>query len=82
MREPKSSPEADHEAEGQSGPEDQAGRLDGPLAQATEAAQRFAAENGGREARAEYAARLEREASAEPEHTAQAEASYEADIEL
>ena len=52
------------------------------LAQATEAAQCLAAEYADREARAEYAARLEREANAEPGHTAQAEASYEADIEL
>jgi hypothetical protein len=49
---------------------------------ATEAAQHFAAENADREARAEYAARLEREAYAEPEPAAQAQASYEADIEL
>ena len=52
------------------------------LAQATEAAQGLAAENAGREARAGYAARLRREASAEPEHTAQAHASYEAEIDL
>jgi hypothetical protein len=39
-------------------------------------------ESLAREARAEYAARLEREARAEPEHTVQAQASYEAEIEL
>jgi hypothetical protein len=59
-----------------------AARLDEMLAQATEAARRSAAGNADREARAEYPARLEREAYAAPEHTAQAEASYEADIEL
>ena len=82
VSEPESSPGADQEADGQSGPDDQAARLDRLLGQATEAAQRFTAENAAREARAEYAARLEREAYAEPEHTVQAEASYEADIEL
>ena len=80
--EPESSPRSDPEAVGQSGPDDQAARLDELLGRAAEAAQRFAAENAGREARAEYAARLEREAYAEPEHTVQAEASYEAEIEL
>jgi len=73
---------SDPEADGQSGPADQAARLDELLGQAGEADQRLAAENAGREARAEDAARLEREAYAEPEHAAQAEASYEADIEL
>ena len=82
MSEPESSPGADQEADGQSGPDDQAARLDRLLGQATEAAQRFTAENAAREARAEYAARLEREAHAEPEHTVQAQASYEAEIEL
>ena len=77
-----SSPRSDPEANDQSGPDNRAARLDQLLAQATEAAQRLAAENADREARAEYAARLEREASAEPEHAAQAEASYEAEIEL
>ena len=80
--EPQSSPAADQEADGRSGPDEQAARLDRLLGQATEAAQRFTAENAAREVRAEYAARLEREASAEPEHTVQAEDSYEADIEL
>ena len=67
-------PAAGQAANGQSGPDDQAARLDGLLAQTTEAAQRFTAENADREARAQYAARLEQEAYAEPEHTAQAEA--------
>ena len=80
--EPESSPGAGTESDGQSGPDDQPARLDRLLGQATEAAQRFTAENAAREARAEYAARLEREAHAEPEHTVQAQASYEAEIEL
>ena len=80
--EPESSPGVSQEADGRSGPDDQAARLDGLLGQATEAAQRFTAENAALEARVEYAARLEREACAEPEHTLQAQASYEADIEL
>ena len=82
MSEPESSLGADPEADGQSGPDDQAARLDRPLGQAAKAAQRFTAENAALEARAEYAARLEREAYAESEHAAQAQAAYEADIEL
>ena len=80
--EPENSPGADQEADGQSGPDDQAARLDRLLGQATEAAQRFTAEEAARKARAEYAARLEREAHAEPEHIVRAQASYEAEIEL
>jgi hypothetical protein len=52
------------------------------LAQVSEAAQRVAAENAGRQARAEYAVRVEREAQAEPELTLQAESPDEAKIEL
>ena len=80
--ESENSPGADQEADGQSGPDDQAARLDRLLGQATEAAQRFTAEEPTRKARAEYAARLEREAHAEPEHIARAQASYDAEIEL
>ena len=79
--EPENSPGADQEADGQSSPDDQAARLDRLLGQATEAAQRFTAEEATRKARAEYAARLVREAHAEPEHIVQAQASYEAEIE-
>jgi hypothetical protein len=82
MPEPDSSPGAGQEVNGQAGPDDQAARLDRLLGQTTEVAQRLTAENAAREARAEYAARLEREARAEPEHTVQAQASYEAEIEL
>ncbi len=82
MPERESSPRSAPEADGQPGPDDQAARLDRLLGRATGAAQRFTADNAAREVRAGYAARLEREASAEPEHTVQAEASYEADIEL
>jgi hypothetical protein len=80
--EPESGPRPDPQADGQPGPDDQAARLNGLLAQATQAARRFAAENADRQARTEYAARLEREAYEEPEHTVQAEGSYEAEIEL
>ncbi len=79
---PESSPGTAQEADAQSGPDDQAVRLDSLLAQTIEAARRFTAENAAREARAEYTAHIEREAHAEPERTLQAEASYEADIEL
>jgi hypothetical protein len=82
MPEPGSSPGSGPQADVQPGRPDRAASLDEMLAQATEAAQHLAAENAGREARAEYAARLRREASAEPEHTAQPQASHEAEIEL
>jgi TrwC relaxase/AAA domain len=80
--EPENRPRADQEADGRSGPDDQAARLDRLLGQATEAAERFTAEEAARKARAEYAARLEREADAESEHIVRAQASYEAEIEL
>jgi hypothetical protein len=82
VSEPESSPGAGQEADGRSGPDDQAAWLDRLRGQATEAARRFTAEKAAREARAEYAARLDRDACAEPEHTVQAQASYEADMEL
>jgi hypothetical protein len=69
MPEPESRPAAGQEADGPSGPYDQEARLDRLLGRATEAGQRFAAESAAREATAEYAACLEREAQAEPEHT-------------
>jgi hypothetical protein len=82
VREPENSPGSDPEADGQPGPDDQTARLDDLLAQATEAAGRFTKEKADREARAQYAARLERQAHAEPERTLQTQASYEAEIEL
>jgi hypothetical protein len=82
MPELDSSPRSGPQADVQPGRPDRAASLDEMLAQATEAAQGLAAENAGREARAEYAARLRREASAESEHTAQLQASYEAEIEM
>jgi hypothetical protein len=82
VRGPESSPGPDPEADGQPGPGDQTARLDRLLAQAAEAAERFTAEKADREARVQYAARLEGEAHAEPERTLQTKASYEAEIEL
>ena len=79
---PERSPGSDPQADGRPGPDDQTARLDRLRAQAAAAAGRFTAEKAGREARAHYAARLGREAHAGPEHTLQAEASYEAEIEL
>lgn len=79
VRGPESNPGSDPEADSQPGPDDQTARLDKLLAQTAEAAGRFTAD---REARAQYAARLEREAHAEPERILQTEASYEAEIEL
>jgi hypothetical protein len=60
----------------------QAARLDKLLAEVGEAAHGFAAENAGREARAEYAFRVEREARAEPELVLQAESPDEPEVEL
>jgi hypothetical protein len=80
--EPDSSPGAGQEADDRSGPDDQAARLDRLLGQAAGAAQRLAAENTARAARAGYAARLGREAHAESEHIVHAQAYYEAEIEL
>jgi hypothetical protein len=82
VRGPESSPGSGPEANSQTGPDDQTARLDILLAQTAEAAERFTAEKAHRQARAQYAARLEREAHAEPEHALQTEASYEAEIEL
>ena len=78
---PDSNPGAEQEADGRFGPDDQAARLDRLLAQTTEAAWGLAAENAASEARAGYAARLEREAHAGSEHIVHAQASYEAEIE-
>ncbi len=80
--EPESNPGSDPQADGQPGPDGQTERRDKLLAQAAEAAERFTAEKAGRETRAAYAARLERDAHAEPERAPQTEASYEAEIEL
>ncbi len=79
---PERSPGSDPEADGQPGPDDQTARLTKLPAHAAEAAGRFTAERADRETRAQYAARLEREAHAEPERAPQTEASYDAEIEL
>jgi hypothetical protein len=82
VRGPESSPWFDSEADGQPGPDDQTARLDKLLAQTAAVAEHFTAEKADRQARAQYAARLERQAHAEPERALQTEASYEAEIEL
>jgi hypothetical protein len=53
--------------------EKKAARLDELLARVDQAAQRVAAQESGRQAGNGYAARIEREAQAEPEHQAEAE---------
>ena len=63
-------------------PNGQAERLDDLLVEVSEAVQCAAAENVGRQARAEYAVRVEREAQAWPELALQAESPDEAEIEL
>jgi TrwC relaxase/AAA domain len=63
-------------------PDGPAARLDKLLAQASQAGQRVAAENAGRQARAEYAVRVELELRPEPELALQAESRDEAEIEL
>jgi conjugative relaxase-like TrwC/TraI family protein len=82
MRGPGISPRSDPQPDGQPGPDGQTARLDKLFAQTAEAAERFTAEKTDREARAQYADRLEREAHAEPGRALLAEASYEAEIEL
>ena len=79
--EPERGPGAGQEADGRSGPDDQAARLDRLLGQTAEAGRRLIDENAARKAGAVYAARLEREARAESEHIGQAQAAYEAEIE-
>ena len=62
-------------------PDDRAARLDDLLTRADRAAQRVAARQTERQAGSEYAARIEREAQAEPEAGQQAEARDGAEIE-
>ena len=57
-------------------------RLDALQARADEAAQRIAADNAERQARAQYTARIEREAHAEPQTERQAETPDDAEIEM
>ncbi|HJY59245.1 MAG TPA: AAA family ATPase, partial [Streptosporangiaceae bacterium] len=82
VRGPEISPWFDLEADGPPGPDDQTARLDKLLAQTAAVAEHFTAEKADRQARAQYAARLERQAHAGPERALQTEASYEAEIEL
>lgn len=62
--------------------DDRMARLDELLARADDAAQRLAAQQAERHASGEYAARIEREAPAEPEAGHQAEAREGAEIEM
>jgi conjugative relaxase-like TrwC/TraI family protein len=64
------------------GADQQAARLDELLAQAAEAAGRIAVEYAERGAGAEYTARIEREAQAQPEPISEAQAQYDAEMEL
>ncbi|HEU5385882.1 MAG TPA: MobF family relaxase [Streptosporangiaceae bacterium] len=63
-------------------PGNQAARLDQLLGQAADVTKRLAANNAEQKARAQYAARMEREAQAEPEPALQACAEEEAEAEL
>jgi len=63
-------------------PEGQAARLDELLGQAADAAGRMTADHAGREARAKYTARIEREAREEPEPTRQPQVADQAEIEM
>ncbi len=63
-------------------PDAPSARLDVLQARADQAAQRLAADNAEREARAAYTTRIEREAQAEPEAERQAEIPDEAEMEL
>ena len=62
--------------------EDHAARLDELVRQAADAAGRLAANNTDREVSAQYAARIEREAQAEPELAGQPQVPYQAEIEM
>jgi hypothetical protein len=62
--------------------ESQTTRLDELLSQAADAARRLATNHADRGARAEYAARIEREAHAEPEPTRQPQVPDQAEIEM
>ena len=59
-----------------------AARLDELQTRAAAAAARIAADNAERDARAEYAARIDRQAQAEPDTAPQAETLPDAEIEL
>jgi conjugative relaxase-like TrwC/TraI family protein len=74
--------DAGPQPDSQAGQDDQEARLGKALAEVREAAQRFAAERQARQARADYALRLEREAQAAPEAGPQAETRGDAEIEL
>ena len=62
--------------------ESHAARLDELLVQAADAARRMAVDYVDREARAEYAARIERQAQAESDSTRQSQVSEQAEIEI
>lgn len=78
---PKASPE-DEPAPAEPMQDDRTARLDELLARAGQAARRLAAQNAGRQASSAYAARLERQAQAEPESGRQAEARDQPEIEM
>jgi hypothetical protein len=84
--EPESTPQdnsaAAREPDSQLGSDHQTPRLDELLTQTAEAAGRIAADNNERQARAEFTARLEREAQAQPEPTSQTQAQYDVEMEL
>ena len=63
-------------------PDARGARLDALQACADHAAQRLAADNAEREARAQYTARIEREAQAEPKAERRAGIPDEAEMEL
>ena len=71
-----------HEPDGRPSPDHQVARVNEMLAQAAAAAGRIAAEHAERKARAEYTARIEQEAHAQPERTLEAQAQYDVEMEL
>ena len=76
---PRNNPSGAREPDGRLGSGRQPSRHDELLVRAAEAAGRIASE---RKARAEFAARVDREAQAQPEPTRRAQAQYNAEIEL
>ncbi len=80
--EPEPAPETGPEEQLVPAPADRAAQLDELLARADQAAQRVAAQQAERQVSGEYAARIEREAQAQPEAGRQAEARDQAEIEM
>lgn len=79
---PQNNSSGTRDPDGQLASDRQTPRLDELLGHAAEAARHIAADNAERKARADFTARLEREAQAQPEPISQREAQYDVEMEL